>query len=616
MLGRTDSRFRALLVLVAFVVVAGSLTARLAYWQVVRHDDLAAMARQQTSGRYVVPTDRGSVYDRSGTVVLATSVARDRLAATPKLLTLSRRAEVAETLVRVLGLEAEAADALRTRMASEREYVVIARNLDPAVSDQIRALSSGDDPALAGLILEPEAVRVYPQPGGGPDTTLAAHILGFVNREGEGQYGVEQYYQDELAGTPRAVAAQRDAAGNPIPDTSTVLEAGTPGQDLTLTIDASLQVAVEQELLAAWIADRAKAVSAVVLDPYTGEVYAWASYPSYDANDYKAIAAEDPSRFVDPMVSTVYEPGSVFKMFTAVAALGNGTVTPKTKIKDTGTLRLDKGTARVDDADHRAMGWMTFEDAIAYSRNVVAAKVALKLGKTTRASSHVLYDSWLRMGFGSPTGVDVANEVAGLVRDPGQRAWRQIDLANGAFGQGVAVTPIQLAQAYAAMVNGGTLVQPRVVKAIGATETSTIERGEVLSPAMSTTLRRLMTHVVTEVDFYRDRTVIPGFEVGGKTGTAQIWDSDKGAWKVNKFNYSFAGYIAREKGRPDLVVAVRIEEGTPNVARRGLLEMPVMSFELFRRIAHNAINTPDLVPVRDPAPSSSGPASSPGPAVP
>ena len=179
------------------------------------------------------------------------------------------------------------------------------------------------------------------------------------------------------------VAAQQDASGNAVPDTSTVLEEGYPGQNLTLTIDASLQVAVEQELLSAWIADRAKRVSAVVMDPYTGEVYAYASYPSFDANDYQAIAAEDPGVFVDPIVSTVYEPGSVFKMMTATAALGDGTVTTKTKIRDTGTLRLDGGRARVDDADHKAMGVMTFEDAIAYSRNVVAAKVALKLGKTT-----------------------------------------------------------------------------------------------------------------------------------------------------------------------------------------------------------------------------------------
>ena len=188
------------------------------------------------------------------------------------------------------------------------------------------------------------------------------------------------------------------------------------------------------------------------------------------------------------------------------------------------------------------------------------------------------------------------------MRDPSVTPWRQIDLANGAFGQGIAVTPIQLAQAFAAMLNGGVLVQPRVVKSVGDRETSPIARGRVMSEKLSATLTKLMTHVISEVDFYRSRTLIPGFEVGGKTGTAQIWDNEKKAWKVNLFNYSFIGYVAREPGRPDLVVAVRIEEGTPTVVRRGHLEMPVMSFELFRRIAHNAINTPDLVPEQHAAP--------------
>ena len=304
-------------------------------------DELSAMAVRQSSMRYEIPSERGSIYDRTGTVVLATSVSRDLLAANPKLLQPPRRAAVAEKLVELLGLEGEAAEQLTTRMTSEKEYVVLARDLEPEISDRIRAMSTGKDPELSGLILEPQQVRLYPQAGGGPSTTLAAHLLGFVNRDGAGQYGVEQYYQDDLAGLKTVVAAQRDASGNAVPDTSTVLEEGYPGQDLALTIDASLQVAVEQELLSAWIADRAKRVSAVVMDPYTGEVVAYASYPSFDANDYQAIAAEDPGVFVDPIVSTVYEPGSVFKMMTAAAALGDGTVTTKSKIKDTGTPRLD-----------------------------------------------------------------------------------------------------------------------------------------------------------------------------------------------------------------------------------------------------------------------------------
>ena len=603
MLGRTDSRFRALLLLVAFVVAAGSLGVRLAYWQVMRREELSALATRQSSMRYGIPSDRGSIYDRTGTVTLATSVSRDRLAANPKLLEPVRRAQVAASLVDVLGLEGEAADLLVARMTSDREYVVLARDLAPAASEAIRRMSTGENPALAGLILEPEQVRLYPQSGGGPRTTLAAHLLGFVNRDGVGQYGVEQQYQDRLAGLETVVAAQRDAVGNAVPDTSVVLEDGFAGQNLTLTIDASLQVAVEEELLHAWIADQAKRVSAVVMDPYSGEVYAYASYPSYDANQYQAIAARDPGVFIDPIVSTVYEPGSVFKMMTATAALSLNVVRPKTRIRDQPRLELDGGTSHVDNADHQSNGTRTFEDQIAYSRNVVAAKVALDLGRNTKDSSAKLFTAWRTLGFGSPTGIDVANEVGGLVRDPAARPWRQIDLANGAFGQGVAVTPIQLAQAFGAMVNGGILVQPRVVRTVGDVETTPIVRGRVMSSDISRTLTRMMNNVVTEVDFYRDRTRIPGFEVGGKTGTAQIWDAEKGRWKVNLFNYSFVGYVAREKGRPDLVVAVRIEEGTPTVVRLGHLEMPVMSFELFRRIAHDAITTPDLVPERRPDPA-------------
>jgi cell division protein FtsI/penicillin-binding protein 2 len=274
----------------------------------------------------------------------------------------------------------------------------------------------------------------------------------------------------------------------------------------------------------------------------------------------------------------------------------------KTKVRDTGKLMLDNGTAHVDDADHKAMGVMKFEDGVAYSRNVVAAKVALMLGKSTKASSQILYDTWRRMGFGTSTGIDVANEVPGIVNDPATRPWRQIDLANGAFGQGIAVTPIQLAQAYGAMVNGGTLVQPRVVRSIGQQETTPIYKGRVMTSQLSKQLQGLMQHVLKEVDFYRSRTLIPGFEVGGKTGTAQIWDASanggRGAWKRNLFNYSFVGWIGRETSKPDLVVAIQIEEGTPTVLRVGHIEMPVMSFELFRRIATDAITTPDLLRAR------------------
>jgi cell division protein FtsI/penicillin-binding protein 2 len=605
-MGRTDSRRRALVLLIVFATVGSALLARLAYWQVGERQRLADEALQQTTMREETPSRRGDIFDRSGVVVLATTIERQRLVSTPSQVDADTRHAIADRLVGILGLTDADAQDLRDRETSNRQYVILAHGLDATTADRIQAGIA--DGTLKAIALEPEPVRVYPQAGGAPDTTLAAKLLGFVNRDGAGQYGVEQFYQDELAGRPKIVQAQKDMTSRAIPDTAVVEDPGAAGQDLRLTIDAGLQLDVEQEILAAWAADKAKSVSALVMNPYTGEILAESSYPSYDGNQYATVAATNPGRFVDPIVSSVYEPGSVFKMLTSVAALERGEVTTMTKLKDTGILKLDGGRTHVDDADHKAMGWLTFQDAIAYSRNVVAAKVAIGLDHSTNAAATILHSTWLRFGFGSRTGIDVAGEVSGLVNDPSVRPWRQIDLANGAFGQGVAVTPIQLATAYAAMINGGQLVQPHVVQSVGMSARATPSHGQVIDGSLSKTLIGMMNHVVSTVPFYRDRTLIPGYDVGGKTGTAQIWDptlnGGRGAWKRNIFNYSFVGYVARQAGRPDLLVAIRIEEGTPTIARIGELEMPVMSFGLFRRIAHDAITTPDLMP--DPADVPSG----------
>ncbi|HEV8697830.1 MAG TPA: penicillin-binding protein 2 [Candidatus Limnocylindrales bacterium] len=598
MLGRTDSRRRLLVLLTVFAIGSLALFARTAYWQVLRGDELMSKAAAQTTLRVEVPSRRGDIYDRTGTILLATTVDRDRLVVAADQLAKdpAHRIGTGDQLVKILKLEdPDEINELREKLDSGKPYVIVARGIEPSVAERIR--QGLRDKRLFNVALESEPERVYPQTGGGPDSTLAAHLLGFVNRDNGGQYGVEQAYQETLAGIPRLMVAQRDVSGRPIPETAVVEAPGTIGEDIRMTIDASLQLAVEQELLAGWIADDAKSASAVVMDPYTGAIYAEATYPSYDANDYRAVAADTPSRFIDPVVSNVYEPGSVFKMMTAVTALESGKVTRTTKIKDVGTLRLDRGRTKIDNADRRGMGWITFEDGIAYSRNVVAAKVALDLGRNTAESSAKLYQTWRTLGFGQPTGIDVAGEASAsnYVRDPDVSPWSQIDLANGSFGQGVAVTPIQLATAYAALLNGGTRVQPHVVEGIGDRDVAVVTGTRIMPPKISRTLIRMMDHVVETVPFYRDRTLVPGYHVGGKTGTAQIWDAKKKDWKHNLFNYSFVGYIGREAGVPDLVVAVRIEEGTPRIARVGHLEMPVMSFELFRRIATNAISTPDLL---------------------
>ncbi|MGZ6269251.1 MAG: peptidoglycan D,D-transpeptidase FtsI family protein [Candidatus Limnocylindrales bacterium] len=595
MLGRTDSRRRLLLLLLVLLVGSGGLLLRLTYWQVAQHERLVSLAREQVALRDEVPAVRGTIFDRSGTVVLASTVQRDRLVGSPADLTPARRSEVAKRLVTILGLAGAAAAQLRTAMTSDQGYVLLAHGLEAATSQRIRdGLVSGD---LTGVSLEPEQVRVYPQTGGAPKTSLASQLLGFVNLEGVGQYGVEQYYQDLLAGKPEILVADRDVAGQPVTDTSRIVEPGVPGGDLRLTVDAGLQLALEQEVFAAFVADRAASVSALVMDPKTGAVLASSSYPTYDANDFGATASSDPSRFLDPIVSAVYEPGSVFKMLTAIAGLQKGVVTPQTRINDSGSLGLAGGT-RVWDADKRAMGSLTLADVLAYSRNVGAARVALLLGKTTVAAAQVLFRAWRTFGFGQPTGVDLAGEVSGLVNDPAVQPCRQIDLANGAFGQGVAVTPIQLAAAYSTMVNGGFPVRPHVVAATGDQDRTPAVGARVMDQALSQTMVQLMQHVASS-PWYRDGTLLSGYNIGGKSGTAQIWDptanSGKGDWKANDYDYSWVGFVGRQ--HPDAIIVVVLREAKPTRIAQGVLPLPVPSYELFRRLATDTMTALHLSPL-------------------
>jgi cell division protein FtsI (penicillin-binding protein 3) len=598
MAGRTDSARRLLLLLAIFVLGSGLLVVRLGYWQIAQRDQLVDDARRQIYYRADVPSKRGQIYDRSGTVVLAASVIRDRLIVSAQHMGDMDRARMVSFLTTQLNLDPLAAAAVRARLETAKPYLIIARDLAPEQSEAIA--DAADTAGIGGISFESDSIRSYPQQGGSPSSTLAANLIGFVNREGAGQYGVEQYYQDVLAGQPKVVEADRDASGKPIMETERTVEAGVPGEDIRLTIDAGLQLAVEQEVMAARLANRAKSVSAVVMDPWTGEIYAQASYPSYDANEYASVASADDSVFLDPVVSVVYEPGSVFKMFTVVAGLEQGTTSLSTTYRDTGRMKLDNGKTKVTDADGKAMGNMKLEDGIAYSRNIVAAKVAFGLAPTLNGASGVLHEVWTRFGFGSMTGIDVAGEVRGLVNDPAQRRWREIDLANGSFGQGVAVTQIQLAAAYAAMVNGGTLVKPHVVAGIGSGSITTTGKPGVMDPSMSPTLGGLMQHVLAS-PWYVDKSQVPGYWVGGKTGTAQVWDQAQNRWLGNTFNFTCVGFIGRTEGHPDLIVAVRIQEAEPARNAQGQLILSITSTELFRRVATDAITTAGLLPPLDPA---------------
>ncbi len=587
--GRTDSRNRLLFLLAAVFVVAGVMTARLAYWQIGQSQQLTEYTVSQTAYTQTTPALRGTIWDRSGTIALAQTVIRYRIIGSPHDLSRDDAKRTTAALVDYLALDAKGAAVLAKAMASDAYYLVLAEGVEADVVGEMRRQQ--DLGGLLGISFEQQAVRVYPQAGGAPGTSLAAHLLGFVNAAGMGQYGVEQRYDSILAGRAQVIRIDPTNSG---PGGIVVLDEGALGQDIRTTIDAGLQLQVEQEVFAAWIADRARAVSAVVMDPNTGELLAEASYPSYDANDFVAVANQNPDLFVDPIVSSVYEPGSVLKMVTASAALKTRTTALTTYINDFGVLKLD-GDQEVADADRRPRGWMTFADMVAYSRNVGVSQAAFRLGKTTASASKALYSTWQDYGLGQKTGLDVAGEAAGIAYDPAERPWAEIDLANASFGQGVAVTPIQMTRAYAAMCNGGTLIQPRAVIAEDkAGATPAVAQGpRAVSASNANSLVGLMSHVVATVPSYAQRTYIPGYRVGGKTGTAQIWDPKlnrgKGGWMVDIYNYSFYGWVGAKQ--PQLVIGVVIYEGTPTTIKQGVLDMPVQSYELFRRIATDAVTS-------------------------
>ena len=589
MLGRSDRRLRLLGLLVVLVLAAGSLGARLSYWTVVRSADLSARAAAQLEHTEVTPAERGSITDRNGTV-LAMTAYRDLLSAYPAQLSAAEAERVTAGLIPILGLDAAGAAQLRATLRGDDPYVVLDRQLSPAQSEAVRAgLADG---SLTELDLEPQPLRVYPDPGGAPGTSLAAQLLGFVNAAGAGQYGVEQRYQSVLAGEPRTTRGLVDIAGRPLVDAQTVVDPGQAGADLSLTIDAGLQLQLEKELYAVQVADGATQASAVILDPASGAILASASVPSYDANAYAAMAASDPGRFVDPIVSDVYEPGSVMKMFVAAAGYGSARFGPLTKFDDSGSLRI--GGSVVYDADHLAMGVIPFQKGIAYSRNVVASRAAFALGPNLTQASQALYGTWRSLGIGQPTGIDVAGEAAGIVADPSVQPWASIDLANHSFGQGVAVTTIQLAAAFAAMADGGRVVTPHVVAAVDGRSVVAPAPRQVLDPKVAAQLQGLLVHVVTAVPWYEKGTHIPGYFIGGKTGTAQIWDPKAGRWLPNTYNLSFVGFVGQD--RPQALIALRIAHVTPKVVAQGVLIYPIDSYVFFRRLAIDVIAALDIPP--------------------
>ncbi len=575
MLGRTDSRLRMVGILMVFVIFATAAGLRLGYWQVVAAPELSKVAVTRMSKPEVVRIARAPIVDRNGRA-LARTVSLDRLNAHPVLIKPEARQGVVDVLTEILQLSPAEQQQYLDRISTDHEWVRLDMRLTQKESVDVGLeMAAGH---LPGVELEPFDVRSYPSSGGQGGTSLASHLIGFVAGDGRGATGVERLYDARLTTPVESSVELASLSGTAID----LGEGDAP--PLELTIDQKLQRQLEKELTSARLTTSAKSVSAIIMDPYTGEILASASSPGYDANDYAEVASDHPDRLRDPVVSDLYEPGSVMKIFTATAAIDNGVVTPQTKIRDVPQIKFHGAT--VHNSDWKGMGTIPVKDVVAYSRNVGITKVAEKLApRSTTAAARKLYELWDRIGLVGKTGIDIAGEESGIYCDPDAGCpWAPVDLANRAFGQGVSVTLLQLANGISTIVNGGYRVQPHVVAESDAAQ---VPKRRVLRAKVAREALDILVRVTGAVPWYAEGALIPGYMIGGKTGTAQIWDSRKGNWKKNIFNHTFVGFVGGDE--PDVVIAVRLEEPKVKVLGQGNIEVKIQSYELFQNIARSAI---------------------------
>jgi cell division protein FtsI/penicillin-binding protein 2 len=508
-LARTDSRARALFLLIITAMLATLVGGRLVFWQVIDRDRVAAIALNQLAQNEEIPAERGEIRDING-VLLATSVEVQSVYAIPPTVKKGDPESAATLLASVLGMDA---NELRARLTSKDPWVWLRRRIDAKIAERIDALD------IPGVGMLPETRRVYPVSGVAPGTTLGAQLLGFVNVDGAGQYGVEGAEDSLLAGLPGSVSAQEDVIGRRIADSVYELRPPVDGADLRLTLDAGLQHILETAMWSTYEKNLAQGVTGLVMDVHSGAIMAMASFPSFDANIY---GNSDPALFTDPAVSRQYEPGSVMKAFTVAAALDAGAIDLRTTVEDDNNLRI--GKIRIQNADRYTVpyghGEITAGEVLNLSNNVGAARIGLLLGRQR------LYEAFKRFGFGTPTGIDIAAEASGVVWNPdGPNASGDLTAAQNSFGQGLSVTAVQLVAAYSAIANGGTLVTPHVIAGWtgpdGVYHATDVQQGErIMRKETARTMVRLLTEAV---DNGRAQPAsIPGYSIAGKTGTAEV----------------------------------------------------------------------------------------------
>ena len=519
-------------VLVLAALLAGAflgLTGRLAYLQIVRHTELVQMAERQYSRTVVLPARRGPIVDRHG-APLATSTPAESLFAQPRAV--GDPVRVAARLAPILQLPERDLHAMLT---SARPFVWVRRKLPPAVAEQVQALRE------PGLGFVPEPMRLY------PNRELAAHVIGFEGADG-GLEGVERAFNTDLAGADGRAVVGRDALGRDIV-LQRIMQDPVPGAGVVLTLDKTIQYVAERELEALYRRTGAKAAMAVAMDPRSGDVLAAAIRPTFNPNTFAELPARDVVR--NRAITDPFEPGSTFKAIMAAAALEERVVRPEDRIyAENGAITIARATIH----DWKRYGWLTFTEVLQNSSNVGSIKVGLALG------SERYYRYMTAFGFGAPTAVGLSGESRGQLREP--RRWSALSLPTMSIGQEVSVTALQLVGAFGAIANGGVLMQPRVVRALVDGDGREVRRIEpkvvrqVISRETSRTLTRILTNVVSAGT--GRHAAIPGYDVAGKTGTAQKLDPATRRYSRAPGVLSFIGFAPADD--PRFVMLVMLDE--------------------------------------------------------
>jgi cell division protein FtsI/penicillin-binding protein 2 len=584
---RRQARGRIMMVLAALALVAVGLLIQLVRVQFGPYAPVFAARSEASLERVeqVVP-DRGLIYDREGRLLAANAVMY-HVEIEVRQLTDQSRQDIAAVLSKLLVLPFEDLhDQLTTDWASVGQYRVRLTRTDedgkrwPLAIDQTVAdvlngfLADPTAPDLSGLSLVAAPKRVYPA------GTLAGHVLGFVNQEGKGYFGVEGFYDDWLSGKPITVE-------KPLIPLMARLQPDPPaGVNLVLTIDTEIQQMVETVLRESIDTTGAESGQIVVMDPTNGEILAMAAWPELDPNQYEPWLEEDDEEpVIAPAASAQFEPGSTFKILTMSAALDTDAVNPDQVFIDTGEMEV--GGHMIRNWDGEAWGPQTMTGCMRHSLNVCLAYVA-----SEELGARDFYDYMDAFGVGKLTGVDLAGEVAGQLRTPRSPEWTESDLGTNSFGQGVSVTPIQLMAAVSALVNGGDMVQPHVVREVAGPQGAYWPKTTVIGHPVSAETAQAMTAMLTQsLDGETQYAKVDGYELAGKTGTAQV-PTDLG-YDPNKTIASFIGW--GPVSNPRFLVLVRMDK--PTISPWGSVVAAPIFQEVVERLVVFLGIPPDTAPV-------------------